>query len=477
MSLYGGITLAGHPDLSNIRKLDLLPMPALMEMQRYGFAINRERLYEISTQLASSMVELKRNVCSYIPESKLEEFISKSNLADDDVPMNVDSNVQLCELLFETLNIGKGHELKLTKSGKQISTGKKQLEKLKRNHPVIPLILNYKEQSKLKHAFADALPAKAKFHPIGNCWCGLKHDAETWRVHTTLLTTRTSSGRLASKDPNLQQISVRTELGRMIRAAFIASPGKKLLSVDWSQIEMRLGGHYSQDENLIRIFKLGLDPHTDTAKRAFKVDNPDKLTQRDPCKNVNFGVFYGLSATGLFDLMAVTYATAQIDMPDWLTIEWCDEFIKQWFELYPKVKDYLENQTYRSYRYGMVWTLFGRIRLVPEIKSAHKRIVAAGLRQAGNHPIQGTCADMMRLVLPEVQDFIVNEMRSQGIYCIPLLSVHDEGIWEVDEKYAEPFKEIVEGIFGTVLIDKDTGEDYCSVPIKASGKVMDRWEK
>jgi DNA polymerase I-like protein with 3'-5' exonuclease and polymerase domains len=1097
MALYGGIKLPGQPDYENIRKLDQMPVRCVMEMMHRGFAIDKEYLRDISDYLGSCMSEMRKDICSYIPPDKLDEFIGK-----DDDEMNVDSNQQLGDLLFDILKIGDGRELKRTKSGDRLSTGKKQLEVLKREHPIIQKILIYREHAKLKSTYADSLPNKSVWHPQGLCWCGERHIAGTWRIHTTILGTRTSTGRYASKNPNCfsgdtevltedgwvrldeyhggkvaqwedgiisfvdgeyiisnkpcgvhisnkhidimstvdhrcllqhrktggfkvfraddypndwkqlnagihgfsrgstwsdmelrllmalqadgsfnyaggrwkgsvtfifgkkrksdrlkwilkylpikytyvesngrykfylnvqsglnkyhdllgrdkifdwrfffglsrrqvqivldevmiwdgcitrmnhysskhkinadiistlyslsgiravvrkyvnsggsvnwqvditkrdytftsnrklefitangktycisvpstfilvrrngktmvtgncQNISARTELGRLIRAAFIATPGMVLVGCDWSQQEMRFGGHYSQDRNLLRIFREGLDPHTDTAKRAFKkteyeVTNKEgKFLYRDPCKcfhpdtevltkngwckivnlgieeevaqaipgkdmsvglswvkptyvgskdnhydhmlhlrsegidlivtpdhrmlgwldsgryvvdipdsmlrrcrywanagimeggigvdlnilkiavavqadgnvtkdglirlgftkqrkkerilrlldgsglsyykaeyrngtlsilihkksakvvlglldadktlpwnwlglsaeargvvleeaefwdswsgpksyrytsahkknvdvlqaiaaitgrktrvvedssnsrknnshsilynltvrsncisrtgnvavekvayagkvaclsvpssfvlvryggvvtvcgqSVNFGVFYGLAAPGLYDLMAITYATAGIPLPDWLTVSWCEDFINQWFELYPGVREYLNEQEYRAFRYGMVWTLFGRVREVPEAKSCHKRIVTAGIRQAGNLPIQGTCADLMRLVLPEVHDFILGQLRTVGINVWPLITVHDEGIWEVEEDYADMFKDYLEYTFGNVMVDKDTGVNLCRVAIKAESKIIERWQK
>ena len=275
----------------------------------------------------------------------------------------------------------------------------------------------------------------------------------------------------------MQNISVRTELGRLIRAAFMASPSTVLVDCDWSQIEMRLGAHYSQDANLVRIFRENKDPHYETAKFIFDTETPDRLSQRQPARNVNFGVFYGLSETGLYDLIAITYATAELPIPDWMTVAWCKEFIERWFSLYPNVRGYLQQQHDRAFKYEQVWTLFGRVRRIPEVRSTHDRIIQAGLRQAGNHPIQGTCADMMRLALAEVQHWIETEIRPAGIWCQPLLTVHDEGIWEVEEEYGEMFRDGVTEIFSNVLTDKDTGVDYCRVPVKAEGKVMRVWEK
>ena len=475
MALYGGVELVGQPNLENVAKLDLLPMPAISEMMRVGMAIDIPYLNLLTEELDAEMVELRYEIASYIPLEKLDEFIEKAN-TDDDL-LNVDSGDQLAALMFDTLGIGTGKQLKMTKSGKRISTGKKQLELLKHEHPVVPKVLMYKERAKLKSTYTVPLPLLAKFHGDGLCWCGIHHPAESQRIHTTILSTRTSTSRYASKNPNLQNISVRSDLGRRVRKAFVATGGTSIVGCDFSQAEMRLGAHYSLDENLVRIFEQGLDPHTDTAKRAFHTDNPDKLTQRDPCKNVNFGVFYGLSGAGLYDLMAVTYATAKMDMPADMTVEWCNQFIEDWFNLYPGVKGYIEKQHYRAYRYGVVWDLFGRIRRVPEVRSVHKRVVAAGLRQAGNMPIQACCAEWMKLAIAEVQEEVVKAFRADGIYCWPLMTIHDELLLEVENGYEEQARELMEGIMADVMRDRDSGEWMFRVPVKADAKVMERWSK
>jgi len=478
VALFGGIKLPGAPALENIRRLDLMPMAMSAEMTTYGMAIDKEWFATVTEQLDEEMEELKAEICLEIPYSKLDEFIARSKLDETShLPMNVESTDQIRYLMFDVLGIGRGRNLKLTKKGDKISTGKKQLEKLKRDHPMVQKVLDYRERSKLKGTYGEKLPLIAKHHPKDNCWCGIPHFDETWRIHSELLWTRTSTGRGASKNPNLQNIPARTELGRQIRRGFIASPGTEIVGCDYSQIEMRMGGHYSQDDNLLRIFRLGLDPHTDTAKRAFRVEKPDKLTQRDPCKNVNFGVFYGLAAEGLFDLMMVTYATAGMDIPDWLTLEWCDQFIKDWFKLYPGVMEYLEEQYYRARRYGVVWTLFGRIRRVPEVRSVHSYVQSQGLRQAGNMPIQGTCADIMRLAMAMVHVEVVLPLRKEGIFVRPLMTIHDELLLEVEARYGDIVLAMVEGVMSKVMFDKDEEVDRCAVPIVASGHVMNRWTK
>jgi DNA polymerase-1 len=488
MALFGGITLPGHPDLENIRKLDLLPVRAIQEMMRYGMAIDVPHLQEVSSVLAAEMKVLREEICSYIPESKLDEFISRSNLDADDesgyLPMNVESNQQLAELMFEVLGIGKDLDLKRTKGGKQVSTGRRQLEQLRLEHPVVSPVLAYRERSKLKNTYADRLPEIARLHPKGrDCpVCGLFHLDSTRRVHTQVLGTRTRTGRYASKDPNLQNIPIRSKHGQEIRRGFVASPGTALVSVDFSQIELRLLAFLANVIRMIEVFLLDKDIHTTTAMEAFDISeeevNRDKIRYRNPSKNVNFAVVFRESAMGLFEqLVSDNYGKAGIPVPDWLTLEWCEGFLRKWFKLYPEVKAYMDLQDYRSYRYGMVWDLCGRVRLVPEVKSVHKRVVEAGLRQAGNMPIQGFAAELIKLAIAEVQEFVEMYVRPQGVWCWPLITVHDELLLEVQEDYAEAMAEIVRGIFEMVLVDRESWESMCMVPIKASSAVMSRWEK
>jgi DNA polymerase-1 len=493
MPLYGGVQLVGKPDPTNVMLLDSIAMPAINEMTRVGMAIDKDWFHILSSKLELEMTELRREVLNYIPPEKMEEFLVRSGLDEEEKPegeledwspVNLDSNDQLAELLYDVLDIGRGKQLKLTKGGNRISTGKKQLEQLKREHKVVRPLLEYKGHAKLKSTYTDTLPRQAVHHPRGYCpVCELTHDAETDRIHAQFPSTRTSTGRFASRHPNLQNIPSRSEIGRLIRMGFTASPGKVLVGCDFSQIEMRDGAHYSLDPNLLRIFREKLDPHTDTAMRAFNKSKEEvtteegKLLYRDPCKNVNFGVFYGLNAPGLLDLMGLTYATANLDLPSHINLDWCGGFITSWFDLYKQVLVYLDTQHYRCRRYGMAWDYFGRVRLIPEVYSPHERIQAAGLRQGGNIPIQSTAAGQNKIGIAMVYNELVLRLRSEGIYIWPMVTVHDELLVEVDEEYGELVKIHMEQLFSEVMRDVDTGEWMWAVSIEAKGKVMDRWAK
>ena len=494
MGLYGGINIPGCPDLDNIRRLDLMPMESIAEMMRYGFPIDRDHLRELSIKLGSEMTELRREICDYIPAEKLDEFVGRSyalegNDRDDGdsefAPMNVGSPAQMAKLLFDVLGIGKGKRLKMTKTGDRPSTGKRQLEQLKTDkssHPVLKPVLAYSELAKLKSTYTDSLPNQARRHQRGDCRvCERRHEHETFNIHTTLLSTRTSTGRFASKQPNLQNIPVRSEYGRQTRSAFIAPPGMVLVSCDFSQLQLRILADRAREEKLIWIFANNKDPHTMTAMGAFGLANEsdvDPLTQRAPAKNVNFAVAFGETPQGLFDqLVADSYGKSGLEVPEWLTMAWCEEFFEKWHGLYPAVRPYMEKQFYRARRYGIVWDMFGRIRRVPEVRSVHPKVVAAGLRQAGNHPIQAPDSAIMRLSMAEVQTEVIEKVRLEGIWAYPVMTVHDELIVAVDEEYGDVMCARLEQVMGNVMLDRETGEQKLAVPIVAKGHVMKRWEK
>lgn len=482
MSLYGNIEFVGKPSLENVRRLDLLPMRPVREMMRLGIAIDIPHMEQLTETLTREINELRIEICSYIPPEKLDEFIEKSNMdADDDyLPMNVESTKQMRKLLFDVLNVGKGHQLKLTKSG-DISTGKRQMEARKQDHPVVQKVLDYRERAKLRGTYSEKLPRIARFHPHKNCWCGLPHFAPTWRVHCDVMMTRTATGRPATKNPNLQNIPVRSVHGREVRKGFIASPGTEMVTIDFSQLELRLLAHFAKASRFIQWFHEGKDPHTQTAMDAFKLTHEsqvDKLTQRAPAKNVNFAIVYGETKKGLHEqLVSDTYGKSGIAVPDWLTEEWCGAFIEDWLRVHCEVPEFMDHEHYCARRYGVVWTGMGRVRRTPEMRSVHKRIIAAGERQAGNHKIQGTGADMLKLAQAEIQEFIEKEIRPEGIWCWPLNEVHDELIYEIEQGYGELLLAKCEDVMGNVLRDKSTGENLCLVPIVADGKVMSRWEK
>ena len=476
MNLFGGVTLPGEPDLENVRRLDLLPVNMVRKMQRLGIAIDVPYLQDFSAELGREMAGLEKEIAGYIPLDALHRFSDQAAEIEDAqgvASLNANSAVQIRALLFDLLKVGRGRDLKTTANG-EISTGKKQLELCRDDHPVVHKVLQYRERSKLKSAFADALPKRAKRHPGGDCpVCELRHVEATWRVHTEFTMTRTETGRFASKNPNLQQIPARSELGRRIRQAFLASPGTRLVSTDFSQIELRDLAHSAQARSMIEVYERDGDIHEYTAMRAFDIKDAaqvDKIKHRLPCKTVNFGIVYGMQAQGLQAQLAV--------MGLFWTEEQSSDFIERWFNLYPEVGAYMELQYYRARRYGYVWDVFGRVRRVPETRSCHPYIRSAGLRQAGNMPIQSASAGQTKLVMGELDEDISNIYADgKGIWAWPLLTIHDQLVVEVEEAAADDVRDIMQDRFNRVMIDKETGENLWRVPVKSDGEILTRWKK
>lgn len=474
----------------------------IRRMMRYGFRIDVDHFRELSFRLTGRMAELRADITNEIPAEALDRFLEVSGGfgETDEIPgsgeevsdgdgsdtFNVESSAAIARLLYDTLHLDRtsGVKVKKTKGGGRFSTGKKTLEQLKREHPVVPLILEYRENSKLESTYARSMPRRARFHPRGkDCpECGRHHWSDEWRVHTKLLTTRTATGRTASKDPNLANIPTRTKLGSEIRAGFIASEGHVIAQCDLSQIELRVGADCSGDPNLIRIYRDDGDVHVDTAMRAFNKtaeevsQGPGKMLYRAPCKNVNFSIFFMISPAGLLDLMAATYATAGAQMPDWMTVEWCEQFIEKWFTLYPGVKALLEEQESIARRFGIVWTKTGRTRRVPEVRSYHRHIQEAGIRQAVSTRIQGYAGDLLKIGTGEAGDRLEN-LKHYSIPTYPLMTIYDELLVETPEEHGETVLALLGEVMDNCCFDRDTGERRFAVPIKSEGRLMLRWEK
>jgi DNA polymerase-1 len=499
MSLFGGVTLPGKPDLANIARLDRLPLPQIQRMQRYGFAIDKEYMLDLSAQFRVEMRELEKDIVSYIPADRLHEFNQKSEEIEEEegsASINPSSAIQIATLLFDMLGVGKTVQLKKTKSH-QLSTGKKQLELLKNEHPVIKKVLKHRELDKLIGTYTDKFPEIAVHHPRSRkstdlCpVCELHHTSAQDRIHGEVVSTRARTGRFAHRRPNLGNIPQRTDNGELVRAGFIAPPGYELASVDFGQIELRDLAHCAQAKSMIKVYDEDRDIHVATACAVFEKDEPYymrllstpekqlapaeaadlhefKLKCRLPSKNVNFMVIYGATEIGLQAQLALSSLL-------WTTEE-CIEFIERWFNLYPEVQAYIDEQHYRARRYGFVWDQFGRVRLIPECSSTHTWIASAGLRQAGNMPIQSIAAGQMKLAMGEVEKELI-QILSTGVWCWPLMTIHDQLITEVEEGFADKLIDIKTEIFQNVMHDKDTGERQFLVPIKADGEQYTRWIK
>jgi DNA polymerase-1 len=347
---------------------------------------------------------------------------------------NINSPKQLADILFVRLRLTP---VKKTKTG--FSTDVDVLEELSSAHPLPAEILKYRTLAKLKSTYVDALPAMI--------------NPRTGRLHTSLNQTVTATGRLSSSEPNLQNIPIRTEIGREIRKAFIADEGSSLLSADYSQIELRVLAHLSGDESLIRTFVEDLDIHTRTASEIFGLP-PEEISpeMRRKAKAVNFGIIYGISAFGLAQDIGVSNVEAK-------------RYIDQYFARYPKVRSFITATIEQARTAGYVTTLLGRKRYIPELAASAAPVRNFGERMAVNTPIQGTAADLIKLAMIHIHQRIAE----QGLGSRMILQVHDELIFEVPDGEIPVMKDLVRESMEGVL--------KLSVPIRVDIGVGKNWDE
>jgi DNA polymerase I len=369
-------------------EVELPLVDVLVEMERAGVKLDVERLAEISERFGTRAAELERRVW----ELAGEEF-------------TIGSPQQLAPILFEKLGLSRKRR---GKTG--FSTDARVLQAIRDEHEIIPAIEEWREVTKLKSTYLDAFPEL-----IG----------DDGRLHTTFNQTATATGRLSSTDPNLQNIPIRTEQGREIRACFVAEPGHRLISADYSQVELRLLAHIAGEPVLKDIFRRGEDVHTATAE-AILGGRTDPGT-RSKAKMVNYGIVYGLSAFGLADRLQIEKEEAQ-------------QFIDAYLERFPRVKAFIESTIERAREEGHVATLFGRIRRVPELRSRQFQTRSLGERLAVNMVIQGTAADIMKMAMVRARD----ELRAAGLSTRVVLQIHDELLFEGPEDEVAAASEIIE---------------------------------
>jgi DNA polymerase-1 len=374
-------------------EIDAPLVPVLARMEDAGVKIDLAALERMSGKLQREAAVKAR----YIYERCGVEF-------------NINSPKQLGDVLFNKLALPM--PVKYGK-GKKISTAVDVLEGLAAEHEVPRLVLEYRQLTKLKSTYVDALPVLIR--------------SMSGRVHTTFGQTGTATGRLSSTNPNLQNIPIRTELGREIRAAFIAEPGHVLLAADYSQIELRLLAHYSSDKLLVEAFRRGDDIHTLTASQVFGVP-PLMVTpeHRRAAKVVNFGIVYGLSAFGLSQQLGIEPGEAR-------------KFIDAYFEKYAGVRAFIDATLEQTRRDQRVTTLFGRIRPIPDINSKNATQRGFAERTAVNTPLQGTAADLIKLAMIRID----KEIRERGLKSRMTLQVHDELVFEVPENEVDTVKPLV----------------------------------
>jgi DNA polymerase-1 len=380
-------------------EIELPLIPVLARMEERGIRIDVVLLAEMSRDMGGQLAELESRI-----------------YAEAGTEFNINSPQQLGHVLFEKLNYPV---IKKTKGTKAFSTSVDVLQELASHGFAVPqLILQHRELHKLKSTYIDALPQLV--------------DARG-RVHTSFNQAVAATGRLSSSDPNLQNIPIRTELGRTIRKAFVADQGQVLLSADYSQVELRILAHISGDADLIETFRRGDDIHRATASKMFSIPQ-DQLThdQRRAAKTINFGVLYGMSAFRLSNELNIPTAQAK-------------DFIDAYFSRYPKIQEYLDRTLEEARATGKVTTLFGRVRYIPEIHNKSFTVRGNAERMATNAPIQGTAADLLKLAM------IALDARLDQRTARMLLTVHDEIVIETAEaqapEMAEIVKETMENIF------------------------------
>jgi len=383
-------------------------VPVLMDMESTGVALDVGFLRKMSVELQSRLAELEDAIYHHVGYR-----------------LNLNSSQQLSEALFDRLGLPTAG-VSRGKTGRY-STAADVLESLREAHPVVELLLEHRQLSKIKSTYVDALPELV--NPL------------TGRLHTSWNQTGAVTGRISSSDPNLQNIPIRTDIGRRVRQAFVAPRGSRLLGADYSQVELRILAHISQDKNLLQAFHRGEDIHARTAASVYGVPIADVTPDmRRLAKTINFGLIYGMSDWGLAARTELTQAES-------------GEFIDKYFGQFPRVKEYLERVKRQAAEEGCVETLLGRKRYFPELQAgsrAHGRVRAAAERMAINHPIQGTAADIIKLAMIRLhQELCQRRLRSKMI-----LQVHDELVLETPNAELEEVTGLVRSVMeGAYALD------------------------
>jgi DNA polymerase-1 len=421
LQLHGALypRVAKDPKLKFIYDEVEIPVASvLLTMERNGVLVDTQMLSRQGNELGQKMLDLERRA---------------HELAGG--PFNLASPKQLCDIFFERMKL---KPIKKTPSGAP-SVDEEVLEKLAEDHPLARSILDHRSLSKLKSTYTDKLPKM--IHP------------KSGRIHTNYAQAVAVTGRLSSNEPNLQNIPVRTAEGRRIREAFIAPPGSRIVSADYSQIELRIMAHLSGDRSLLEAFAKGEDVHRHTAAEVF--DTPkDQVTseQRRYAKVINFGLIYGMSAFGLAQNLAIERSAAQA-------------YMEKYFQRYPSVAAYMERTRQEAREQGYVETVFGRRLWLPDIRSSNMARRQGAERQAINAPMQGTAADLIKMAMIAVQGWIEKERLTTKL----VMQVHDELVLEVPVEELDDVKRSVEELM--------TGVAKLDVPLVVEAGIGDNWEK
>jgi DNA polymerase-1 len=399
-------------------EIELPLIPVLKKAEAHGVRVDAPFIKDLSKKYHT---ELKGH------EKKIWQFAGGE--------FNINSPKQLGEILFDKLQLG-GSKVKKTAGGAK-STRAEELEKMRDAHPIISELLTYRELQKLLSTYLDNLPTM-----IG----------EDGRLHTHFVQTGAATGRMASQNPNLQNIPIRSERGKELRKMFIVDKGYKLVTADYSQIELRIAALLSGDEKLQKVLTEGGDVHRATASLIFKTD-ADKVTSdmRRAAKVINFGIIYGMGVTALQKNLQTTRAEAQ-------------QFYNQYFETFSGLAAYLENIKKEAKKNGFTETYFGRRRYFPGLRSNIPFIIAAEERQAANAPIQGTVADMMKIAMVSIDKYLPTKGLANKAHL--LLQIHDELMYEVKEDAVDDAVQFIKHEMEKVITE---------VPIKVDVKVGDNW--
>ncbi|HBX70576.1 MAG TPA: DNA polymerase I [Chloroflexi bacterium] len=401
-------------------EIEMPLVPILAQMEMTGIELDRAYLGNMSRELATRLIEIEDQVFKLVGE-----------------PFNLNSTQQLSRALFEVLKLNPPDRTRKTASG-HYSTAAGVLESMSKSHPVVDLILEHRELSKLQSTYVEALPQQV--------------NPQTGRVHTSYNQAGSRTGRLASSDPNLQNIPIRTELGRKVRHAFVAAPSKQLLAVDYSQVELRIAAHMAQDEGMLAAFRAGQDIHAATAAAIFGVPlEAVTKDQRRHAKAVNFGLIYGMSSFGL---------TRSTD----LTLAEAEDFVEAYFRQFPGIKKYLDSIRDQAAKQGYVETLLGRRRYFPGlVNPSNQQIRMREEREAINAPIQGTAADIMKIAMLRVPGALAQAHLSAKM----LLQVHDEIVLEC------PAEELAET---AILVQNTMEQAYClDIPLRTDARSGSNW--
>jgi DNA polymerase-1 len=403
--------------------IELPLIPVIHDMEKRGIKIDRAILANLSKTYGAELASLEKRIWK---EAGAE--------------FNINSPKQLGEVLFDKLGL-KVKNAKKTGSGAR-STRESELEKMRDMHPVVPMLFDYRELSKLLGTYIDAIPP-------------LLDDKS--RLHTRFIQSGTTTGRMASENPNLQNIPIKSELGKKIRDAFVAEKGFKLAAFDYSQIELRIAAFLSGDEKLIDIFKKGDDVHRSVAAFVFKI-KPEEVTHemRRRAKVINFGIIYGMGVLALKQNLGTSREEAQ-------------SFLNDYFATFSTLAAYLDRIKAETARKGYTETFFGRRRYFEGIKSKIPYVRASAERMAINAPIQGTEADIIKLAMIKVDEYIREAKLENDVF--PLLQVHDELIYEIKEDKVDEVSKEIEKIMESIVDPKDIK----GVVLKAEAAVGDNW--